>query len=146
MTDLIISSFLSLFALFGKEEQVDEVWAKTILANYLRRHFGIRNIEHYLDLYSDMRGVYEMSENLDTNETVSAICSNLLGKITTKEKALLLLRLMEFCSDDGVLLQAIGMFKTMAKIFNISDELYQDFSDFVENKENRRVMVHKLEG
>ena len=145
MTDLIISSFLSLFALFGKEEQVDEVWAKTILANYLRRHFGIRNIEHYLDLYSDMRGVYEMSENLDTNETVSAICSNLLGKITTKEKALLLLRLMEFCSDDGVLLQAIGMFKTMAKIFNISDELYQDFSDFVENKENRRVMVHKLE-
>ena len=146
MTDIILSSFLSLFALFGKEEQVDEVWAKTILANYLRRHFGIRNIEHYLNLYSDLRGVYEMSENLDTNETVSAICSNLLGKITNKEKALLLLRLMEFCSDDGVLLQAIGMFKTMAKIFNISDNLYQDFSDFVENKENRRVMVHKLEG
>jgi ABC-type multidrug transport system ATPase subunit len=146
MTDIIISSFLSLFALFGKEEKVDEVWAKTILANYLRRHFGIRNIEHYLNLYSDLRGVYELSDNLDTNETVSAICSNLHGKITPKDKALLLLRLMEFCSDDGVLLQAIGMFKTMAKIFNISDELYQDFSDFVENKENRRVMVHKLEG
>ena len=146
MTDIIISSFLSLFALFGKEEKVDEVWAKTILANYLRRHFGIRNIEHYLNLYSDLRGVYEISENLDTNETVTSICSNLLGKITPKEKALLLLRLMEFCSDDGVLLQAIGMFKTMAKIFNISDELYQDFSDFVENKENRRVMIHKLEG
>lgn len=146
MTDIIISSFLSLFALFGKEEKVDEVWAKTILANYLRRHFGIRNIEHYLNLYSDLRGVYEVSDNLDTNETVTAICSNLLGKISNKEKSLLLLRLMEFCSDDGVLLQAIGMFKTMAKIFNISDELYQDFSDFVENKENRRVMVHKLEG
>ena len=146
MTDIIISSFLSLFALFGKEEKVDEVWAKTILANYLRRHFGIRNIEHYLNLYSDLRGVYEISDNLDTNETVTSICSNLLGKITPKEKALLLLRLMEFCSDDGVLLQAIGMFKTMAKIFNISDELYQDFSDFVENKENRRVMIHKLEG
>ena len=98
MTDIIISSFLSLFALFGKEEKVDEVWAKTILANYLRRHFGIRNIEHYLNLYSDLRGVYEISDNLDTNETVTSICSNLLGKITPKEKALLLLRLMEFCS------------------------------------------------
>ena len=38
MTDIILSSFLSLFALFGKEEQVDEAWAKTMLSNYLRHH------------------------------------------------------------------------------------------------------------
>ena len=29
MTDILLSSFLSLFALFGKKEQVDEAWAKT---------------------------------------------------------------------------------------------------------------------
>ena len=48
MTDILLSSFLSLFALFGKKEQVDEAWAKTMLVNYLRHQFGIRNIDSYL--------------------------------------------------------------------------------------------------
>ena len=33
MTDVIISSFISLFALFGKVEQVDEERAKEMLTN-----------------------------------------------------------------------------------------------------------------
>ena len=66
MTDIILSSFISLFALFGKVEQVDEERAKKMLANYLRRHFGIRNTDLYLDLYSDMRLAYEMTDNLDS--------------------------------------------------------------------------------
>ena len=52
-----------MFALFGKEEQVDETWAKAMLVSYLRHHFGIRNIDVYLDLYSDMRGAYEMTDD-----------------------------------------------------------------------------------
>ena len=66
MTDVILSGYISLFALFGKEEQVDEVRAKKMLVSYLRRHFGIRNIDLYLDLYSDMRMAYEMTDNLNS--------------------------------------------------------------------------------
>ena len=55
MTDVILSSFISLFALFGKEEQVDEQWAKDMLVSYLLRHLCTRNTDLYLDLYSDMR-------------------------------------------------------------------------------------------
>ena len=67
MTDILLSSFLSLFALFGKKEQVDEAWAKT------------------------------NDENLDTQGIVTSICSELHGKIRPSEAAMLLLRLMEFC-------------------------------------------------
>ncbi|MBQ1666352.1 MAG: hypothetical protein II063_00055, partial [Prevotella sp.] len=102
MTDVILSSFISLFALFGKEEQVDETRAKDMLVSYLRRHFGIRNIDLYMDLYSDMRMAYEMTDNLNSKDAVTSICSVLHGKIQTKEEALLLLRLMEFCSSDGL--------------------------------------------
>ena len=91
MTDIVLSSFISLFALFGKEEQVDEQRAKDMLVSYLRRHFGIRNVDLYLDLYSDMRMAYEMSDNLDTKATVSGICSTLHGSIRSTEEALLLL-------------------------------------------------------
>lgn len=144
MTDIILSSFISLFALFGKVEQVDEERAKKMLANYLRRHFGIRNTDLYLDLYSDMRLAYEMTDNLDSEKTVGVICSSLHGKIQAREEALLLLRVMEFCgcndSTDNT------MFQTMASLFHISKEQYQDFTDFVANRSTERVVLHKIEG
>lgn len=144
MTDIVLSSFLSLFALFGKEEHVDEVWAKNMLINYLRHHFGIRNINTYLDLYSDMRSIYEMTSDLDTEDTVNSICTNLHGKIRISEEAMLLLRIMEFCGiKDG---QVHPMFKAVAKNFQISDELFQDFVDFVSNKSSNRVMLHRPQG
>ena len=144
MTDVILSSFISLFALFGKVEQVDEERAKEMLVSYLRHHFGIRNIDLYLDLYSDMRMAYEMTDDLNTQDTVSSICTSLHGRIRTNEEALLLLRLMEFCSDDG--LKAVSMFDTMARQFHISDSQYADFTDFVNNKESEHVMMHHIKG
>ncbi len=144
MTDVILSSFISLFALFGKVEQVDESRAREMLVSYLRRHFGIRNIDLYLDLYSDMRMAYEMTDDLNTQDTVSSICSTLHGQIRTSEEALLLLRLMEFCGSDDT--KAVDMFKTMAKKFQIPDEQYADFTDFVANRETEHVRLHHFEG
>ena len=143
MTDLILSSFLSLFALFGKEEQVDEAWAKTMLISFLRHHFGIRNTETYLNLYSDMRDAYEMADNLDTQATIDSICSNLHGKIPTKEEALLLLRLMEFCSHKNG--QSHSIFEIIANKFNIPQAQYQDFIDYISNKQTERVILHQLQ-
>lgn len=144
MTDVVLSSFISLFALFGKEEQVDEAWAKDMLISYLRHHFGIRNIDLYLDLYTDMRGAYEMTDNLNTQETVAAICSSLHGKIRPEEESLLLLRLMEFCNDDG--LKSDSMFTTMAEKFNIPQAQYDDFYAYVTNQPTAHVMIHHPEG
>ena len=144
MTDIILSSFLSLFALFGKEEKVDEARAKNLLEDYLRHHFGIRKINTYLGLYDDMRGVYEMSEDLDTEIIVSSICDNLHGKIRTSEEAMLLLRIMEFCGvkDSNI----HPMFKVMAEKFNVPEQLFNDFIDFVSNKPSEHVMLLQPEG
>jgi len=143
MTDIILSSFLSLFALFGKEEQVDETRAKNMLVSYLRHHFGIRNINVYLDLYSDMRGIYEMTDELDTEKAVHFICANLHGKIRAGEEAMLLLRIMEFCGVGKGELHPI--FKAMAEAFNISERQFNDFVDFVNGKPSERVMLHQPE-
>ena len=143
MTDIILSSFLSLFALFGKEEQVDEVWAKTMLSNYLRHHFGIRNIDSYLDLYSDMRGAYELTDDMDMTETMKTICANLHGNSSAREESLLLLRLMEFC---GFKEGSSAMFQTMAEQFHIPDSVFADYKDYVCGRETEHVMIHPLEG
>ena len=144
MTDILLSSFLSLFALFGKEESVDEAWAKTMLENYLRHHFGIRNIESYLGFYSDLRNAYEMSDvtGMDPQATVGGICTELKSKISHIEASLLLLRLMEFCSyQEG---HTDYLFTTMAKSFQISDVQFKAFVDFVNNRQNEHVMIHEL--
>ncbi len=144
MTDIILSSFISLFALFGKEEHVDEERAKKMLANYLRRHFGIRNTDLYLDLYSDMRMAYEMTDELDSEATVTSICSTLHGKILASEEALLLLRVMEFCAGDGN--EASKMFDTMAAQLHIPQTQYEDFADYVDDRETEHVKLHQIEG
>ncbi|MBR5634361.1 MAG: ATP-binding cassette domain-containing protein [Prevotella sp.] len=144
MTDIILSSFLSLFALFGKEEQVDETRAKTMLVSYLRHYFGIRNIDSYLSLYDDMRGAYELMEDLDTQKVVSDICANLHGKIQSREEEMLLLRIMEFCGDgDG---KVHPMFNIMAEKFDVSETLFHDFADFVNGKVTDHVIIHQLDG
>ncbi len=144
MTDVVLSSFLSLFALFGKEEQVDETWAKTMLVSYLRHHFGIRNTDTYVDLYSDLRGAYEMTADLNTPSVVASICSNLHGKITMREESLLLLRIMEFCGfEEG---KPNIMFKAMAKEFHIPETQFRDYADYVVGTETERVMLHHIDG
>ena len=141
MTDIILSSFLSLFALFGKEEQVDETRAKAMLANFMRHYFGIRNIDSYLNLYSDLRGAYEMTEDLDTEEVVASICANLHGKIPVREEQRLLLRLMEFCGvGEG---NIHPMFNIMAEKFNVPDEMFQDFIDFLKGEPTDHVIIHQ---
>ncbi len=142
MTDLIISSFLSLFALFGKKENVDEAWAKTMLINYLRHHIGIKNTEQYVALYSDMRMAYEMTDDINIDDTIDAICSNLHGQISTKEESFLLLRLMEFCSASNG--KDRHIFEVIAQKFHIPKEQLQDFTDYVGNHETRRVILHHL--
>ena len=140
MTDIVLSSFLSLFALFGKEENVDETRAKALLVDYLRHHFGIRNLESYMELYSDMRGAYEMSDNLDAKMVVAAICDNLHGKISAKEEAMLLLRIMEFCKGSS------PMFKLMAEKLGVGEQLLTDFEDFVNGRPTKHVKLLKPEG
>ncbi len=144
MTDIILSTFLSLFALFGKEEQVDETRAKRMLVSYLRHHLGIRNVDFYLDFYSDMRSAYEMTEGLDTQAVAATICENLHGKIRAAEEALLLLRLMEFCGTEGGSVEAI--FRVVADKFGVSDDVFRDFTDFVRGTPTEHVLIHKLPG
>ena len=144
MTDIILSSFLSLFALFGKEEKVDEARAQSLLEDYLRHHFGIRKINTYLGLYLDMRGVYEMSDELDVEAVVASICDNLHGKIRNSEEVMLLLRIMEFCGTKDSNIHP--MFKVMADKFNVPEPLFNDFTDFVSNKASKHVLLLQPEG
>jgi len=145
MTDVLLSSFLSLFALFGKKEQVDKTWARTVLANYLCHYFGIRNMDNYIGFYDDLRSTYELMEDeiVDIQPIVTSICTELHGKIKPQESGLLLLRLMEFCNyQEG---HTDSLFTVMADTLQIPAEQFQMYTDFVNNRPSNYVMLHQLE-
>ena len=91
-----------------------------------------------------MRGVYEMSDDLDIETIVASICDNLHGKIRATEESMLLLRIMEFCGvKDG---NIHPMFKVMAEKFNVPEQQFNDYVDFVSDKATDRVLLLQPEG
>lgn len=146
MNDIILSSFLSLFALLGKVEQVDNERALSMLASYLRHHFGIRNTETYLNLYTDSRDAYEMAEGLDAGTIAVSICEQLKGKISQREAAMLVLRLMEFCGigSNRPMSAKSPIFSAIAERFGISEASMLDYADYVSGRASEHVLIHQL--
>lgn len=144
VNDIILSSFTNLFALFGARDNVDMERSREKLRNYLGRHFGIRSIEAFIDMYNDLRDLYANSPELDKDAIISNICSGLNGKIQAEEQEMVLLRLMQFCVNDELgYLADDNLFVSTAKELGVSENLFLIFCDFVGDKESE--YVHRLE-
>ena len=144
MTEIVLSSLLNLFALFGKGGDVDVGASHGILKAYMRRHFGIRNTDFWLGMYDDLRELYAMTPDLDVNGVVENICTNLHGKIPAAEEAMMVLRLMEFCGAECLKEGDYGMLHDAALKLHVSESVFQDFVDFVLGRETDHVHIHKM--
>ncbi|MCQ2114443.1 MAG: ATP-binding cassette domain-containing protein [Bacteroidaceae bacterium] len=131
MNDIILSSLLNLFALFGTQNKINRKASEKNLSDYLLLHFGVRDLESSLAFYNDLWDFYEEMPDLDLNKSIENICNRLTGKISEEEQALMLLRFMEFCSVDGYKSSFDETFKIVAECFHIDDSLFADFVSFV---------------
>lgn len=142
ITDVILSGLTNLFALFGATRDIDTAYSTKTLNDYLCRHFGIRDTSIYISLYEELRDVYSMSDEIDKDAIINQICENCAPLLKTEEQELLLLRLMEFCTTDGDTLDHDDyVFMSVKRRFNVSDNVYDDFCDFL--KENNSEHVTK---
>lgn len=147
MSDVILSSLLNLFALFSTKNNVDKELSKQIISNYLIHQFGVRDLESSLALYNDLCGLYEEMPGLDVDTFVSNICSQLIGKISTEEQTLMLLRLMEVYAETKQGKEFGSIFKCVAEKFNIDDALYGDLIAFVtKNATSKNVREFPYDG
>lgn len=147
ITDVILSGLTNLFALFGATKNVDIEYSKNALTDYLGRHFGIRDVSIYIDLYCDLRDLYEMSPDLDKDAIIDGICKNFAGQLQAEEQMLILLRLMEFCDTRETTFDRNDfVFRSVAKRFRVENEVYDDFCSFIEDKESDHVSIQRYEG
>jgi len=146
LNDTIISGLLNLFALLSSRNgcRVDD--CVKLIDSYLGGHFGIRNKEPYLDLFQTFLMTYE-DDSVNKEEIVLSISTNIKNVIEASELKMLQLRLMEFCKETGDNFDPDdALFKSVAKNFGVSEELYKDFVDFVENRESDKVKIQRFDG
>ncbi|MGL5981458.1 MAG: ATP-binding cassette domain-containing protein [Phocaeicola sp.] len=147
MNDLVLTSLLNLFALFGASSQLERESAKEIIYNYLARYFGVKKYEDYLSLYDTLRDVYEMSPDLDKDQIITKIIGALHKKIHLDEQVLLALRFMEFSSNNKkAYLENKALFHSVAKLFSVSDAMFSDFCKYVEGEKSKNIAIFQPEG
>lgn len=146
VTDVILSGLTNLFALFGATKDIDLKYSRKTLKDYFSRHFGIRDVSVYLDLYEELRDLYSLTPDLDKDAIINGICENFAGQLEQEEQELVLLRLMEFCDTNEVTFDRDEyIFRCMARRFGVNDEVYNDFCDFVENEPSDHVTIQRYD-
>ena len=153
MNDILLSGLLNLFALFGAVNRTDKSRSLQMLSNYLTKHFGVRMLDDYLPLYSDLRDFYDISPELDKDAIIEGICSNIKHRISREDQTLMLLRLMEFCDPtpgtqqgDSISEENILIFRKVADLFGIAPDIFEDFVCYISGETNGRVRTLTREG
>ncbi len=147
MNDIILSSFLNLFALMGARNGVDKQTAADLVQAYLTHYYGIRNNASYVNLHSDLRDYYDDFQDLDKDAIIDGICSKLVSQISKEEQCSMLLRLLEFCKiGGGAVSSEDEIFLKIKELFVIDDRKYATYCNYVDGMPDDDVWVQPLWG
>ncbi len=146
MNESILNALMQLFALIASinEEGISHN-AKGIVKGYLRKQLNSELTEKYLLLYDKF--LEQHSKKADgkkqkrrmsaSSVKVLKICENINKTLHQKEKFIILIRLLEYINDDGVITPNEADFiVTVSDVFNISTEEFKNIKAFVLDKIN----------
>ena len=146
LNDAILSGLINLFALLDASGDGDGKASEELLSSYLTHHFGLRDQHSYMELYSDLRDFYNDME-VDREVIVDSITSKLRPNMEAGELSLILLRLMEFSSlSSGKFDGQNPIFHTIADQFGVSEALYRDFCDYINDTPSESVRQQHFDG
>ena len=100
MNDIVLSSLLNLFAIFGSDNGLDRERSLLLISDYLRTNFGVKDLQSYINLYTTLRDYYDDVPDLDKDSIAEGICGKLKGSLDKTGQGAMVLRLLEFCSTN----------------------------------------------
>ena len=97
MNETILNGLLNLFAVFASAVRIEEQQASRAVHFYLSSHFGVRSHKEYIELYSELRSMYDDPLfPVDKENVIRNICEQMKVKLVAEEQLLLLVRFVEF--------------------------------------------------
>lgn len=133
MNETILNGLLNLFAIFASVVRIEKEQASRAVHSYLSSHFGVRSHKEYIELYNELRSMYDDSLfAIDKENVVRNICEQMKVKLMAEEQLLLLVRFVEFAyTNSDELKSHLGLFHLVADIFAIPQEEFDDTLAFV---------------
>lgn len=143
MNETILNGLLNLFAVFASAVRIEEQQASRAVHFYLSSHFGVRSHKEYIELYTELRSMYDDSLfAVDKESVVRNICEQMKMKLMAEEQLLLLIRFVEFAySNSEEFENHLSLFHIVADIFAIPQDEFDDILAFVTGKPSSSLLT-----
>ena len=143
MNETILNGLLNLFAVFASAVRIEEQQASRAVHFYLSSHFGVRSHKEYIELYSELRSMYDDPLfPVDKEGVVRNICEQMKVKLMAEEQLLLLVRFVEFAySNSEEFENHLPLFHIVAEIFAIPQEEFDDILAFITGKPSASLLT-----
>ncbi|HBS87700.1 MAG: hypothetical protein A2W91_15665 [Bacteroidetes bacterium GWF2_38_335] len=137
MSESILKALMRLFAIIASDQE--EGSGREVVASYLKQQLNQELVDEFLALYdqyceehSSKKGKKKLSSN---SVKVLAICERVNEELRQEQKVLVLLQLFEFINFNGQVSEnEMEFVKTVAEVFNISKEEYEDCKGLIMHK------------
>lgn len=133
MNETILNGLLNLFAIFASVVRLENSQASRAVHSYLSSHFGVRSHKEYIELYNELRSMYDDSLfAINKENVIRGICEQMKIKLRAEEQLLLLVRFVEFAyTNSGEFKNHLALFHLIADIFAIPKEEFDDTLAFI---------------
>lgn len=143
MSEEILKALMQLFALIVKQDGGVEANEKEYVINFLTQQLNDETVYEYMELFSEFAGLKEedflISKSRPTSVRDSVkifgICKKINRTLTQHQKIIVLVRLFELISSDKKFTsQRMNIINTVAEVFKISKEEFEDIQAFVKEQ------------
>jgi ABC-type multidrug transport system ATPase subunit len=143
MNESILNGLLNLFAVFASIVKIEKEQAVQAILSYLSSHFGVRSHKEHVELYNELRSMYDDSlYAINKEHVVYNICKQMKVKLAAEEQLLLLVRFMEFaCKNSGEFENHLHMFRTVSEIFQIPEQEFSNAHSFITGKPSSSILT-----
>jgi ABC-type multidrug transport system ATPase subunit len=133
MNESVLNGLLNLFAVFASIVKIEKAQAVQAVLSYLSSHFGVRSHKEHIELYNELRSMYDDSlYAINKEHVVYNICKQMKVKLTAEEQLLLSVRFMEFAFGNSREFENhLHMFQTIFGIFRIPEDEFSAALAFI---------------
>jgi len=140
MSEEILKALMQLFALIVKQDGGVEANEKEYVNNFLTQQLNDEAVHEYMDLFVEFAGLKEedflknKSRPTSVRDSVKifGICKKINRTLTQHQKIIVLVRLFELVSSDKKFTnQRMNILNTVAEVFKISKEEFEDIQAFI---------------
>ena len=134
MRETTLNALIKLFALFSSISELKREKAIQIFSFHLQLHLGIAASDDYLKLFEKLLDLYVVEGvadfPIDMNQQARDISENIKNQLPKDEQLTVFLRFLEL-TKSGDHQKALSLFSTVANVFNIDQNEYNKFTDFI---------------